>query len=39
MENICDCCGDIIPESRQICWICEHKDDDKEPVEWDGSGD
>ena len=21
------CCGDIIPEGRQICWSCEHQSD------------
>ena len=24
MENRCVCCGDIIPEGRQVCWNCEH---------------
>lgn len=23
--NRCVCCGEIIPEGRMICWICEHK--------------
>lgn len=23
MENRCVCCGEIIPEGRQICFICE----------------
>lgn len=23
-ENRCICCGDLIPEGRQICWKCEH---------------
>ncbi len=25
MENRCIYCGDIIPEGRLVCWICEHK--------------
>lgn len=25
-ENTCICCGAVIPEGRQICWICEHND-------------
>ena len=24
MENFCLCCGEIIPEGRQVCWACEH---------------
>ena len=24
-ENTCVCCGEIIPEGRQVCWRCEHK--------------
>ena len=24
MENICVCCGEIIPEGRQVCYRCEH---------------
>lgn len=24
-ENRCVCCGDIIPEGRQICPICEQR--------------
>lgn len=20
----CICCGEVIPEGRQICWSCEH---------------
>ena len=23
-ENTCVCCGEIIPEGRQVCWNCEH---------------
>lgn len=23
-ENSCICCGDIVPEGRQVCWSCEH---------------
>lgn len=23
-ENICVCCGEIIPEGRQVCWNCEN---------------
>lgn len=23
MENRCVCCGEIIPEGRQICYSCE----------------
>ena len=25
MDNRCVCCGDIIPESRQVCAMCELK--------------
>ena len=24
-ENTCVCCGETIPEGRQVCWRCEHK--------------
>lgn len=30
-EDRCICCGETIPEGRQICWSCEHNvkgDDD-----------
>lgn len=23
-EERCICCGEIIPEGRQVCWSCEH---------------
>ena len=23
MTDICAVCGEVIPEGRQICWICE----------------
>ena len=26
MENRCICCGDIIPEGRQVCPQCERKE-------------
>lgn len=26
MEDRCVCCGCIIPEGRQVCYMCEHKD-------------
>lgn len=22
----CVCCGTVIPEGQQVCWICEHKE-------------
>lgn len=25
MEDRCVICNAIVPEGRQICWICEHK--------------
>ena len=25
-DNTCICCGAVIPEGRQICWICERGD-------------
>ena len=25
MENTCICCGEIIPEGRMVCPICEMK--------------
>ena len=24
-EERCVCCGEIIPEGRQVCWQCEHE--------------
>lgn len=24
-EERCICCGEIIPEGRQICWSCEYR--------------
>ena len=27
MDNYCVCCGEIIPEGRQVCWRCEHGSD------------
>lgn len=24
--NTCVCCGVEIPEGRQVCWMCEHKE-------------
>ena len=24
MENRCICCGEVIPEGRQVCWACEN---------------
>lgn len=23
-DNRCVCCGEIIPEGRQVCWVCEN---------------
>lgn len=23
-EDKCVCCGNIVPEGRQVCWLCEH---------------
>ena len=23
-ENLCVCCGAVIPEGQMICWSCEH---------------
>lgn len=28
MDNLCVCCGAIIPEGRMVCPICEMKADD-----------
>ncbi len=25
MEDECVCCGEYVPEGRQVCWSCEHK--------------
>ena len=36
MENTCICCGEIIPEGRQVCWNCEQEpmlDNSKSPSE------
>jgi len=30
MENRCVCCGEIIPEGRLVCPICEKKEAPKE---------
>ena len=27
-DNICVCCGSIVPEGRQVCYACEHKERD-----------
>lgn len=32
-ENTCACCGEIIPEGRQVCWGCEHSIAPKSPSE------
>ena len=33
-EEHCVCCGEIIPEGRQICWSCEHSlDNSRERAE------
>lgn len=32
-DNRCVCCGEIIPEGRQICWICENNGEVKENEE------
>lgn len=29
MENRCVCCGDIIPEGRQVCVNCEYEANNK----------
>ena len=26
-SDICVCCGKPVPEGRQICWECEHKEE------------
>ena len=26
MVDTCVCCGDIVPEGRQVCYRCEHGD-------------
>ena len=28
MDNTCICCGEIIPEGRQVCLNCENKEED-----------
>lgn len=28
-DNTCICCGQIIPEGRQVCPECEEKDNDE----------
>ena len=28
-ENRCICCGDVIPEGRHVCPICEARAEDK----------
>ena len=30
MDNRCICCGDIIPEGRQVCLACEQKENEKD---------
>lgn len=29
MVDRCIMCGDIVPESRQVCWQCENSSNDK----------
>lgn len=29
MENRCVCCGEIIPEGRMVCPLCEWKADEQ----------
>lgn len=29
-ENICVCCGESIPEGRQVCWKCETQGESNE---------
>lgn len=24
MEDRCACCGNVVPEGRQVCWNCEN---------------
>lgn len=24
MEDRCVCCGEIVPEGRMVCYMCEH---------------
>lgn len=31
MEDRCICCGEIIPEGRQVCPVCEAKEEAKSP--------
>lgn len=31
-DNRCVMCGEIIPEGRQVCWICERKSDQNKEV-------
>ena len=33
MENRCRCCGDIVPEGREVCPTCVRKADEVKPVE------
>ena len=28
-DNTCICCGAVIPEGRQICYHCEHEDNNE----------
>ena len=30
-DNRCVCCGEIIPEGRQVCYICEYSKQDNWP--------
>lgn len=35
MEDRCICCGEIIPEERMVCPMCEAEDDaTKEEYKW-----
>lgn len=35
MENRCICCGEIIPEGRQVCIICEEEVENKSKAKSD----
>lgn len=36
MEDRCICCGEIIPEGRQVCKKCEHDASDEKARETKG---
>ncbi len=39
LPDICVCCGNPIPEGRQVCWICEHQGKENKQEEKESNED